>query len=125
MTTPLQAWPTRRFRGRPGYSSRHFAALGGAPDDPLSVAARIVTRAEDALIAEQAQAKIAAGEDIGQVMDWQTAKMSVASQAAWARLCASFDAVIDALESAPGTNAIRRLLREARLAKEARHAENE
>jgi hypothetical protein len=109
--TPIQAWPLPVYRGRPGYSARHFAALNaGNENSPLQVAERIARRADGERILAEAQAKRAAGEDFDAVLDWQSRQLSEASQVTWRRLCESFDFVIATLQSVPQTTPMRALV---------------
>ena len=115
--TPLQAWPTRKFRGSPGCSARHYAALAGAPDDPLRVAERIASRADRERIHAEFKRKLAAGEDFEAALEWQHDEIGRVSQETWARLCASFDDVIAALESVPQTPGMKTLVKQVKTAK--------
>lgn len=106
--TPIEAWPPKRFKGKPGYSARHFATLAGAPEDPLRVAERIA--ADRAL--ETARSEGISPADSGAFCE----RVNRLREESWARLCTSFDAVVSTLEAAPQTPVIKRLVREAKRA---------
>jgi hypothetical protein len=114
--TPIEVWPAIKHTGRPGYSRRHFAALAGAPEDLLRVAERIGAALDAVVVADYAKNKLSAGEDVSAVLDWQTRALTRMADERWARLCASFGAVITTLESAPQTPAIKALVRQAKQA---------
>lgn len=117
MKTPLEVWPERKFRGSPGYSARHYRDLAGAAEDPLRVAERIVARTEAETINREALSRCAGGEAFETAMEWQSRQLGKASVARWERLCASFDEVIAALESAPQTPVMKVLVRQAKAAR--------
>jgi hypothetical protein len=118
--TPIQAWPPRVFGGKPGYSRKHFASLVGGPEDPLRVAERFAGRRDAEAVAAEAKRRLGAGESFESVGEWQFAELTRMAVLRWERLCGSFDAVIETLETAPQSNAVRALVREAKRAKEAR-----
>jgi hypothetical protein len=99
--TPIEAWPPIKYRGKPGYSAKYYAAMAGAPEDPLRVADRIAARRVGETVSEEAKARIAAGEDFSAVLEWQSRELTSRREAEWRRLCGSFDAVIAELESSP------------------------
>ena len=115
-STPIQAWPPRRLRGRPGFSARHFETVAGSQEDPLRVAERIVNRQASDHVAERARKRREGGEDLGENAQWSSRQIETEYQRNWERLCDSFDAVIESLESTAQTPPIKRLLREARRA---------
>lgn len=110
---PLVVWPAIKHGGRPGYSTRHFRAMAGAPEDPLRVAARIDARVTAEAVAIEARVRLAKGADLEEVLDWQTTELNRRNEARWAALCGSFDAVLAVLKSAPPTPAIRTLICQA------------
>lgn len=112
-STPILAWPRQRFRGAPGYSAKHFSALSGGSDDPLSAAETIAAYADAKRIGLEARAKLAAGEDYDAVLDWQTTAITQTRTARWNELCSSFDKVLEWLQSVPQTPPMRRLVRAA------------
>lgn len=115
MKTPIDVWPARRFRGRPGYSAAHFSALAGEPNDPLTVATRIATRCAADVIAEQTQKRFKAGESWSVVTEWQSSALTQSAAEVYERLKGSFDAVIEVL-SASNRAGIRALARQVRRA---------
>jgi hypothetical protein len=108
---PIDAWPAKRFSGRPGYSAKYFAAMAGAPTDPLRVAERIASRRIGDEVSAEARAKLAGG-DFSEVLSWQGRELTARCEAAWSSLCESFDCVSATLKSVPATAEIKRLLRE-------------
>lgn len=112
MKTPIQQWPPRQFKGRLGYSETHYAMLAGAPEDPLSVAARFAYREAEEPIRLEGAAMLHSGEDPAAVLEWQTRELAAQEAASWQKLCLSFDEVAAVLARAPQNPAIKRLLRE-------------
>lgn len=80
------------------------------------MAERIEAMADSARISAEAIDRLTRGESPAAVADWQARENVAAGAARWVRLCASFDAVIAALEGEPQTPVMRRLVREARRA---------
>jgi len=111
--TPIEAWPPRRFTGKPGYSGEHFRMLAGAADDPLSVACRIA-RGRVTTIAwdttKSSEENIAAVH--GHEADRQAREL-----AEYEHLKVSFDAVIAVLESWPTPAAMKVSIRDAKRAR--------
>lgn len=116
----MEAWPTVRRQGRSGYSARHYAALAGAGEDPLSVAARLVETAIGEDVQTEARARLAAGSLTAETVGgWISAEVGRRRASAWSALSLSFDKVIHALEHEVArrpTPALRSLLRQARTA---------
>lgn len=116
-STPIETWPAQRYHGAPGYSARHFRAVSPPADDPLRVAERIVARVNaEAVHAEMCQ-RYPSLDDLDAALSWQSKELSARDQRSWEALCGSLDAVIAALELAPQTPAMRRLVKVAMRAK--------
>ncbi len=121
MKTPITFWPRKIYRGKPGYSAAHFAALDGAPEDPLSVAERIQNTFDSEAIQAQVAARLAEGERPSSIAMWQSREQQTRSANSWEALCQSFDLVIETLERAPNAHlpGWKRLIREAKRARKA------
>ncbi len=118
ITTPLDVWPIAKHRGRPGYSAGHFAALAGTQDSPLLVAERIADRIDADRIYAAAKLRLAHGDEMGEVMDWQTQEVNRLKWERWGELCTSFDAVIEMLEHSKHMPGIKPMLAAAKRAKQ-------
>lgn len=116
MLTPIKVWPTPQHRGKPGYSSHHFARVGATDDSPLRVAARYAVRWDAAEVCEQAKA-MAARDGWNAAASWQASELTRRGAELWVLLSASFSAVVEILEKAYQSEpspTLRGLLSEAR-----------
>jgi len=96
--TPIQAYPPKQYRGKPGYSAKYFASIDGAQDDPLRVAARFQERAIGDQVLSEARLRLADGESFEAVLEWQSRVLTDRRQAAWEDLCRSWEELLSVLE---------------------------
>jgi hypothetical protein len=98
---PIDAWPVRQYKGKPGYSAKHFQQLAGTQEDPLRIAERIEAKRIADIINNEFTQKINNGENINTVLKWVEETDKKLRQESWDRLCNSFDAVIEVLKTDP------------------------
>jgi hypothetical protein len=112
--TPIEAYPPKRYRGKPGYSAKYFAAMDGAPEDPLRVASRFQERAIGDQVLSEARLRLADGESFEAVLAWQGRTLTDRQQAAWEDLCRSWDELLGVLEVHQSEPGIARIYRQAK-----------
>jgi len=113
MSRPIDIWPPQRHRGRPGYSGRGLDAVSPAAETPLSVAATIVDNQVRDEVWAEAEAKF--GRDLSRMDErsrWAGGEITARGMARYRDLCGSLGLVLEALESAKPTPAIKALIRQ-------------